>query len=64
MEQAKPVCSVLAHFLRQSLAGHCQRQAGGLEQPMAWPGLLQQCSLLLWVTVGSWETAAHGLLGM
>lgn len=39
-------------------AGHCQRQADGLEQPMAWPGLLQQCSLLFWVTVYSRGTAS------
>lgn len=43
-------------------AGHCQRQADGLEQPMAGPGLLQQCSLLFWVTMHGRGTAAHRLL--
>lgn len=53
-------CSYM--LLEAATAGHCQRQADGLEQPMAWPGPLQQCSLLFWVTIYGRGTAAHRLL--
>lgn len=43
------------HVLRQSLLAT-------EKQPMAWPGPLQQCSLLFWLMMGSSNTTVVGIL--